>query len=73
MTIDEIRETVMTYQMDVEAVYRMLVIPFLEEVESGPETFSKEKVLDILKRIYNGLGDVVHNNSYFKGLFDESI
>lgn len=73
MTKDEIREAVMTYQMGVEAVYRMLVIPLLEIVEYGPETYTKKEVLDMLKRIYNELGEVVHNNSYLKGLFDESI
>ena len=70
MTLDEIREAVLTYQMDVEAVYRILVIPFLEEVESGPETYTKKEVLDLLTQIYGWLGEVVHNNSYFKELFD---
>lgn len=70
MTLDEIREAVLTYQMDVEAVYRILVIPFLEEVESGPETYTKKEVLDLLTQIYSWLGEVVHNNSYFKELFD---
>lgn len=73
MTKNELRETLLVYQMDVEAVYRMLLIPALEKVESGPETYSKKETLDLLKRIYNGLGEVIHNNSYFKGLFDESI